>query len=60
MLHGCETCSLTLREVRSLRVFENFVLSIIFGPKKDDLTKEWIKLDNLELNDLKFRPNIIG
>jgi len=31
-LYGCETWSLTLREERKLRVFENRVLSRIFGP----------------------------
>ena len=41
-------------------MFENSELSIIFGPKKADLTREWIKLYNLELNDLKFGPNIVG
>ena len=33
VLYGCETCSLTLREERKLRVFENMVLRRIFGPK---------------------------
>ena len=31
VLYGCETCSLTLREERKLRVFENMVLRRIFG-----------------------------
>ena len=35
-LYGCETWSLTLREERRLRVFENGVLSRIFGPKRDE------------------------
>ena len=38
VLYGCETCSLTLREERKLRVFENMVLRIIFGPRKDEVT----------------------
>ena len=38
--YGCETWLLTLREVRRLRVFENRVLRRIFGPKKDEITKE--------------------
>jgi hypothetical protein len=35
-----------------LRVFENRVLRKIFGPKKDEVTREWRKLRNEELNDL--------
>jgi len=34
-----------------VRVFENGMLRI-FGPKKDELTREWIRLHNEELNDL--------
>ena len=37
VLYGCETWSLTLREKRRLRVFENRVLRI-FGPKWDEVT----------------------
>jgi len=59
ILHGCETWSLTLREERRLRLFENRVLSRIFGPKKDEVTKEWRKLHNVELNDLYSSPNIL-
>jgi len=40
-------------------VFENSTLRIIFGPKKADLKREWVKLHNLELNDLNFLPNIV-
>ena len=35
VLYGCETWSLTLREERRLRVFENRVLRRVFGPKRD-------------------------
>ena len=52
VLCGCETWSLTLREERSLRVFENRVLRRVFGPKRDEVTGEWRKLHNEELNDL--------
>jgi hypothetical protein len=37
-LYGCETWSFTLREERRLKVFENKVLRIIFGPKRDEVT----------------------
>jgi hypothetical protein len=38
VLYGCETWSLTLREERRLRVFENRVLRRIFGPKRAEGT----------------------
>ena len=38
VLYGCETWSLTLREERRLRVFENRVFRRIFGPKRDEVT----------------------
>ena len=43
VLYGCETWSLTLREERRLRVFENRVLRRIFGPKRDEVTGKWRK-----------------
>jgi hypothetical protein len=52
VLYECETWSLILREERRLRVLENRVLRIIFGPKRDEVTGEWRKLHNKELNDL--------
>ena len=57
VLYGCETWSLTLREERGLRVFENRVLRSIFGPKRDQVTREWRKLHNEERNDLYSSPN---
>jgi hypothetical protein len=39
-------------------VFENRVLRSIFGPKRDEVTREWIKLHNEELNILCSSPNI--
>jgi len=50
ILYGCETWSLTLREECRLRVFENRVLRRIFGPKTEEVTREWRKLNNEELN----------
>ena len=52
VLYWCETWSLTLREERRLRVFQNRELRRIFGPKRDEVTREWRKLHNEELNDL--------
>jgi hypothetical protein len=48
-----------LREERRLRVFENRVLRRIFGPKRDEVIREWMKLHNEELNDLYFSPNFV-
>ena len=31
----------------------------MFGPKRDDVTGEWRKLHNEELNDLYSSPNIV-
>jgi len=59
VLYGCETWSLTLREERRLRVFENRVLRRIFGPKRDEVTGEWRKLHNEELNNLYSSPNSV-
>jgi hypothetical protein len=57
--NGCETWSLTLREKIRLRVFEKRVLRRVFGPKRDEVTSEWRKLHNEELNDLYSLPNIV-
>ena len=59
VLYGCETWSLTLREERRLRVFENRVLRRVFGPKRDEVTGEWRKLHNEELSDLYSLLNIV-
>jgi len=48
---------LTLREERKLRVFENMVLRRIFVPRKNEVTGEWRRLFNEELNDLYPSPN---
>jgi hypothetical protein len=59
VLYGCETRSLALREKHTLRVFENRVLRRIFGPKRDEVTREWRKLHNEELHILYSSPNVI-
>jgi hypothetical protein len=47
-----------LREGRRLRVFENVTLRRIFGPKREEVTGQWRRLHNEELNDLNS-SNII-
>jgi hypothetical protein len=58
VLYGCETWSLTLREECRLRVFENRGLRRVFGVKRDEVTGEWRKVHNEELNDPYSSPNI--
>ena len=41
-----------------MRMFENRVLRKIFGPKRDEVKREWRKLHNVEPNDLYSSPNI--
>jgi len=59
VLYGCETWLLALREECRLRVLENRVLRGIFGPMRDQETREWRKLHYEELSDLYSSPNII-
>ena len=59
VLYGCETWSMTLREERKLRVFENMVLRRIFGARRYEVTGEWRRLHNEELNDLYSSLNIV-
>ena len=59
VLYGCETWSLTLREERRLKLFENKVLRRIYGPRRDEVTGDWMRLHNEEINDLYSSPNIV-
>jgi hypothetical protein len=49
-----------LRKELRLRVFENRVLRRIFGPKSSEVTEEWSKLRNEELNDVTAHPILFG
>ena len=40
-------------------MFEKWVLRRIFGSKRDEVTREWRKLHNEELNDMYSSPNIV-
>ena len=60
VLHVCETWSLTLREERRLRVFENRALRRVFGPKRDEVTGEGRKLHNEELRVFTPYPILCG
>jgi hypothetical protein len=42
-----------------LKLFENSLLRRIFGPKRDEVTRELRKVHNEELNDLYCSPNIV-
>jgi hypothetical protein len=58
VLKGNETCSPTVSEEHRLRVFENRVLTRIFGPKRDEVTGGWRKLHKEKLHyDLFVRHN---
>ena len=46
-------------EERKLRVFENMVLRRIFGPRRDEVTGEWRRPHNEELNELYSPSNIL-
>jgi hypothetical protein len=59
VLYGCEAWFVTLREEHRLKVFENRVLRRIFGPKWDEVTREWRKLHRGELHNLYSSSYII-
>ena len=69
VLYGCETWSLTLREERRLRVFENMLLRRIFGPRRDEVTGggKWFVLltqyragDKIEKNEMGWACGAYG
>ena len=49
---------MTLTEEHRLKVFVNKMLRRIFGPRREEVRREWRKLHNEEFNDLYFSPNI--
>jgi hypothetical protein len=59
VLYGCETLSLTLREEHRPTVFENRVLRRIIGPKRDEVMRDWRKLQSGEFHNLHSSPDII-
>jgi len=59
VLYGFERWLLTWRGERRLRMFENRVLRRIFGPKRDEVTGDWRKLHEVELNDLYCSPDVV-
>jgi len=59
VLYGYKTWSLTSREEGKLRLFENMVLRRIFGPRRDEITGDWRRLHNEELNVLYSSHNIV-
>jgi hypothetical protein len=60
VLYGCEAWSLTLSEVRRLRMSENKVLRRIFGTNKDEVTDKWSILHNEGLNYCTLHQTLFG
>jgi len=58
-LYGCETWSLTLKEERKMKAFENRMLRRIFGRRRDEVIGEWKKLHIEELYDLNSSSNSV-
>ena len=47
------------KSFRPALISKNMVLRRIFGPRRDEVTGEWRKLYNEELNELCSSPNIV-
>ena len=60
VLCGFETWSLTLREERRLRVFENRVVRRTYVPKTDDVTREWKNYITRSLMICSRHPLLFG
>ncbi|KAJ4437965.1 hypothetical protein ANN_13904 [Periplaneta americana] len=60
VLYGGETWALTLREEQRLRAFENKVLRKIFEVKRNEVTGEWRKLHNTELQHCILHLTLLG
>ena len=50
----------SLMEEHRLRVFKNRVLRKIFGPKRDEVTREWRRIGNVELYAVCSSPKSSG
>jgi hypothetical protein len=58
VVYGRDTWSFTVMEERRLMVFENRVLWMILGPKREEGTGDWRKLHNEEHHDSYTLPDI--
>jgi hypothetical protein len=59
VLYECEIWSLTIRAEHRLRVLENRVLMIIFGPRRDEVTVVWRKQHNDEVHNLSTLNSMV-
>jgi len=59
VLHGCKTWSVTLKEDHRLRLSKNGVMRKIFGLRRKVAIRDWRRLHDGELYDLKCRTSII-